>query len=432
MIDQATVEQIRNAANIVDVVADYVSLHRSGANYKGLCPFHNERTPSFIVSPAKNYCHCFGCGKGGDPIGFLKELNNYTYREALVHLANKFHIEIKEVDLSNEEIAERQKRQSYLTLCDFVSKHYQQQLANVPNNNASAMAFLNSFGLHDAAVKRFGVGYADSNANSLVDIITSGGFSISIANDLGLVAPLANGMGDVLNKAITLPIFNKTGKVVGFAWQSVDCDGSVLRTSARSPIFNPQESVFGIYQANHAISKAKSCFIVDTPFDVMAMQQNGFDNVIAPIGESLDRYFANDLAKCVKDDSVTLITAFRQQSQLAPMLRIADQLAAQGISIFAVNTPQPGLSVASALTSCNGSEWSQFVNNSRKDIISWKAELLLNEAGDNMALRIKAIHSTLRTIKAMRNLSSKEIYLNVLGQLTNFPADTLKKEMDRL
>ncbi|MGN0214840.1 MAG: DNA primase [Muribaculaceae bacterium] len=432
MIDQATVEQIRNAANIVDVVADYVTLHRSGANYKGLCPFHNERTPSFIVSPAKNYCHCFGCGKGGDPIGFLKELNNYTYREALIHLANKFHIEVKEVDLTNEEIAERQKRQSYLTLCDFVSKYYQQQLATIPDNNATAMSHLNSFGLHEAAVKRFGIGYADGNADSLVDSITKAGFNLSNANDLGLVAPLANGMGDVINNAIVMPVYNKTGKVTGFAWQGINAGDNALHTSPRSPIFNPQESAFGIFQANHAISKAKSCFVVDTPFDVMAMHQNGFENTISPLGESLDRYLINDLAKSVKDDSVTIVTAFRQQAQLTALLRIADQFAAQGINIFVANTLQPELSTAASLASCSGSDWMQHIESTKKDIITWKAELLLNEAGDNVALRIKAIHNTLRTIKAMRDESSKRIYLNVLSQLTKFPAETLNKEMDQL
>lgn len=432
MIDQATVEQIRNAANIVDVVADYVSLHRSGANYKGLCPFHNERTPSFIVSPAKNYCHCFGCGKGGDPIGFLKELNNYTYREALVHLANKFHIEIKEVDLTSEEIAERQKRQSYLTLCDFVSKHYQQQLAAVPDNNATAMARLNALGLHEAVVKQFGLGYADSIADTLVDIVSKAGFSVSNANDLGLVAPLANGMGDIINKAIVMPVYNKTGKVIGFAWQSIDAEPTQFSTTARSAIFNPQESVFGLFQSNHAISKAKSCFVVDTPLDVMAMHQNGFTNTISPLGEALDRYLANDLAKSIKDDSATIITAYRSPQQLATMFRIADQMIAAGINVFAVNTPQPSSSITATLSGCNASAWQQYINDNKTDIVTWKAGILLADAADNNTMRVKAIRSTLRTIKAMRDATGRQIYLNVLSRLTRFPAETLSKEMENL
>lgn len=431
MIDQATVEQIRNAANIVDVVADYVSLHRSGANYKGLCPFHNERTPSFIVSPAKNYCHCFGCGKGGDPIGFLKELNNYTYREALVHLANKFHIEIKEVDLSSEEIAERQKRQSFLTLCDFVNKHYQQQIA-VESNNATAMARLNALGLHEAVVKLFGLGYADSTPDSLVDMISKAGFSISNANDLGLVAPLANGMGDVINKAIVLPVYNKTGKVTGFAWHSIEADPTSFGTTCRSAIFNPQESVFGLFQANHAISKAKSCFIVDNPFDVMAMHQNGLTNTISPIGEAIDRYIINDLAKSIKDDSATLITAHRSPQQLATMFRIADQLIAAGINVFAVNTPQPESSIASTLSGCSASAWTQYINDNKQDIVTWKATILLNDAANNNTMRIKAIRSTLRTIKAMRDATCQQIYLSVLSKLTRYPVETLSKEMNNL
>ena len=425
MIDQATIEQIRNAANIVDVVGDYVSLHRAGANYKGLCPFHNERTPSFIVSPAKNFCHCFGCGKGGDPIGFLKEINNYTYREALMHLANKYHIEVKEVDVSSEELAERQKRQVYFTLCDYARKHYDRCLSG---DDEQAIAHLNSLGIREASIERFRIGYADDVPNSLATAISNGGFSIAHATDLGLVAPINGGINDIINHAIVLPIINKTGKVTAFAWQDIDQPQSPFCVTMRSAIFNAQEAVFGIFQANHAISKAKSCYVVDTPYDAIMMNQNGLENTIAPLGNTIDRYTLNDITKCVKDDSATIITADISPAALQRTFRIIDQLVSQGISVFAINVPQ---SIHKEISLSSASAWAQRIEGEKLDAITWKATLLLEQAQSSTE-RIKAIHSTLRTIKVMRDEASKRIYLNVLSQITKFPPETLGMEMEKL
>lgn len=427
MIDQATIEQIKNAANIVDVVADYVSLHRAGANYKGLCPFHNERTPSFIVSPAKNFCHCFGCGKGGDPIRFLMDLNNYSYPEALMHLANKFHIEVKEVDMTSEEIAERHKRQTYLTLCDFAAQYYQKCLGDECGNEA--IALLNSLNIHESVAKKFSLGFAPAEKDSLTKAITKAGFSNSYATDLGLVASIDGGISDIINYAIVLPVFNKTGKVTAFAWNGLDQTDTNLLVTARSPIFNAQEAIYGIYQAHHAISKNKCCHIVDSPYDVLSMHQNGLENTIAPLGNSIDRYAITDISRCVSSGSVSIITADLSAQSIQRTFTIIDQFVAQGISVF-VNVISYG-SISQAIAEMNASDWQQHLDQNRSDAVLWKAKYLLTKASNDTE-RVRAIHSCLRTVKVMRNETSKQIYLNELSKITHFPSSILYQEMGNL
>lgn len=430
MIDQATIEQIKNAANIVDVVADYVSLRRSGANYKGLCPFHNERTPSFIVSPSKNICHCFGCSKGGDPIRFLMDLNNYSYREALTHLANKFHIEIKEVDMTSEEIAERQRRQTYFTLCDFVGKHFHQSLTSNRTSTSAATLYLNHIGISEASVNKYLIGYADETTNSLAQAIANAGFSTSHATDLGLVAPMTDGISDVINHAIVLPVFNKTGKITSFVWHQLGNDDNTFAVAPRSAIFNPGNAVFGIHQANQFISKTKTCYIVDTPLDVITMAQNGFENTISPLGDIIDRYTLNDLVKCVKDGSVTIVTSGKDVDKSHRIFKIIDQLLHQGLSIFVVSIAES--SIFAAIEATNASTWRQSISDSKCNAITWKANTLLRLAGTNTTDKIKAIQSTLLSINLLPDETSKRIYLNVLSEITKISAETLAKELKNI
>lgn len=432
MIDQATVEHIRNAANIVDVVGDYVSLRRAGANYKGLCPFHNERTPSFIVSPAKNFCHCFGCGNGGDPISFLMNLNNFTYREALLHLANKYHIEVKEVDVSDEQIAERNRRQAYLTLCTFAAKHYQNALAaDTPESN-QALQFLNDCGISQASISRFGIGYADNSTLSLVNAITQAGYSISQANDLGLVAPIDGAMRDVMAGCIVIPVMTKTGKEVAFAYQPIDNTGnaSFANFTSQSAIFSPKDALFAHFQANSSISKDKSCFMVDNPFDAIMMHQAGFTNTVAPVGEFINRYVANDLAKQVKDDSITIITSSNSQEQLNRGFKLTDSLLPQGINVFCYDCA-PAHSLGAVINSTHAEDFRDKVLRSRIDCITFKAQTLIGKATNSSEL-VRAIHSTLFSIKSIRDEASKQIYIDVLAQISKIKPEILVGELAKI
>ncbi len=415
-------------ANIVDVVGDYVSLRRSGANYKGLCPFHNERTPSFMVSTAKNYCHCFGCGRGGDPIGFLKELNNFTYREALMHLANKYHIEVKEVEVSDEEVAERQKRQAYLTLCEFICNFYKEQLT-VSNEG---MQYLNRLGLNDAIIKRFNIGYAPSDGTSLTNAINSAGFSISHANDLGFVAPMNGGMSDIITNSIILPIYSKTGKVVAFAYQSIDNENATFENlTAKSSIFNPKDSIFGLFQASHKISREKACYFVPTPYDVLMMHQSGFENAISPSHDVLDNYIVNDLSKLIRDEAVTIITSSTDKKITSRSIAQMDSIIPKGINVFFFDIA-PKNSLGEMLQSTNASALQDNIDKQKTDCISFKANTLINFAGDNNNEKIRAIINTLRTIALMPDQSSRQIYLNVLASVTSVSYDILDKELKKI
>ena len=431
MIDQATIEHIKSAANIVDVVGDYVSLRRSGANYKGLCPFHDERTPSFIVSPSKNYCHCFGCGNGGDPIRFLMNLNNFTYREALLHLANKYHIEVKEVEMSDQQVAERNQRQAYLTLCTFAAKHYQSILASDSPEAQTAMDYLNSHGISQASISRFGIGYAPASTLSLTQAISEGGFSISHANNLGLVAPIDGAMRDVMAGCIVIPVMSKTGKEMAFAFQDIhDHNITFSRYISQSAIFSPKDALFALFQANSNISKQKSCYMTATPYDAIMMHQAGFTNTVAPAGDLINRYTANDLAKQVRDDSITIITGSTSADALNRSFRLIDSLLPQGINVFCFDC-YPASSLGELLISTNAEAFSRRINSERTDCITFKAQTLMAQAGNNNE-RLRAIQNVLFSIKSIRDEASKQIYIDVLAQISKISPNILESELARI
>ena len=431
MIDQATIEHIKSAANIVDVVGDYVSLRRSGANYKGLCPFHDERTPSFMVSPSKNFCHCFGCGNGGDPIRFLMNLNNFTYREALLHLANKYHIEVKEVEMNDQQVAERNQRQAYLTLCSFAAKHYQSILASDSPEAQAAMDYLNRHGISQASITRFGIGYAPASTLSLTQAISDGGFSISHANNLGLVAPIDGAMRDVMAGCIVIPVIGKTGKEIAFAFQDIHDDNiTFARFTSQSAIFSPKDALFAHFQANSNISKQKSCYMTDTPYDAIMMHQAGFTNTVAPVGDLINRYAANDLAKQVRDDSITIITRSMSADALNRCFQLTDSLLPQGINVFCFDC-SPAASLGKMLAGTNADSFGSLINRERTDCITFKAQTLIGKASNNND-KLRAIRSVLFSIKSIRDEASKQIYIDVLAQISKIAPNILESELARI
>lgn len=431
MIDQATIEHIKNIANIVDVVGDYVSLHRSGANYRGLCPFHNERTPSFMVSPVKNFCHCFGCGRGGDPIRFLMDLNNFSYRDALLHLANKYHIEVKEVNVSDEQRAERLKRQAYLTLTDFAAQHFKNALENKSEGASQALRLLNDNGISQATIARFGIGYTGESHKSLADAIADGGFSLSHATDLGLVAPINGEMADVITNSIVIPLYSKTGKVLAFSYQKVDDSFVTFKNvSAHSAIFTPKDAIFAYFQANNQIAKEKSCYFVPTPYEALMMHQSGFANTVSPLGDTIQQYTANDFSKIVRDDSITIITSSDDKEKLATSISLADSLLPYGINVFCYDYA-PQESICNDLANNDADTLKSAILRNRADSISFKAQALLANATTPVE-RVRAVQSTLRSIKTIRQETSKQIFLGVLSQISGFQPEDLANEMAKL
>lgn len=289
MIDQATIQRVFDAADIVDVVSDYVTLQRRGVNYIGLCPFHNEKTPSFTVSPAKNICKCFGCGKGGNPVNFIMELENLSYIEAIKFLAKKYHIEIEEKELTPEQVQLNNARESQLALTEWASKHFTDNLkSNIEGKSVGLSYFLHR-GFREDIIKKFQLGYAVDKRDYYTQMALKSGFKLEFLEKTGLTIVKENGYFiDRFHGRAIFPIHSISGKVIAFGGRAIRKDEQVkYQNSPESEIYHKSQALYGLFFAKNAIIKEQKCFIVEGYADVISMVQAGVENVVAPCGTAL-------------------------------------------------------------------------------------------------------------------------------------------------
>lgn len=420
MIDQETVERIKTVTNIVDVVSDYVSLSRAGASYKGLCPFHDERTPSFMVSPARNTCHCFGCGKGGDAISFLKELNGFTYRQALEHLANKYHIEIKEEEVSAEEKLKRQKKEALLICNEYATTFY----CNALKGDSKAKAAMYDIGINEATAITFRLGYADSGHTALCDAATAKGHNIATYQDLGLIVNKNGDSTDQLSNALTVPVMNRARKTISFCPIGIG-EPHDIGEPLCNPLFNVSYEVFGRPQATQSIAKQRRCLIAHTPVDVMLLSQAGLTNSISSFSGNVSQYILTDLFRLATD--ITILYNSGWQKEIKKEFDLADNMLRKGFSITVCDiTPLEPLHTLSA------TEIAEYINDNAIDYITFKTDFLLSIAGDDELRTVKALHNILRTIMLIPEDVSRTIFMRMLSERTGFGTDTLEAEQRRL
>ncbi len=254
-IDRETVQKILDTADIVEVVSDFVHLKRRGANYIGLCPFHNERTPSFSVSKSKGICKCFSCGKGGSPVNFIMELEQMTFNEALRYLAHKYNIEIQEHEMSEQERQEASDRESMLAINDFAMRHFEHVMADTPDGRDIGMAYFRERGINEAMVKRFHLGYALERRDDLYATALKKGFSEKFLLDTGLCYRTERGtVQDRFRGRVIYPVFTVSGKVVAFGGRTLRKDKEVAKyvNSPESPVYRKSYELYGLYQAKQA------------------------------------------------------------------------------------------------------------------------------------------------------------------------------------
>ncbi len=289
-IDRETVQRILDTADIVDVVSDFVSLKRRGANYIGLCPFHNERTPSFSVSKSKGICKCFSCGKGGSPVNFIMEIEQLSYQEALRYLAKKYNIEIVEHELSEQEREEETQRESMLAINTFAMQHFEHNLSDTADGREIGLAYFRKRGINDAMISRFHLGYSLEQGNNLHDEAIAKGYDEKYLIDTGLcIASDNNRVYDRFKGRVIYPVHSISGKVVAFGGRTLRSDKTVAKyvNSPESIIYSKSRELYGLYQAKHAIAKKNKCILVEGYMDVISMHQSGVENVVASSGTSL-------------------------------------------------------------------------------------------------------------------------------------------------
>ena len=294
MIDRKTIDEIYSKADIVEVVSEFVSLHKAGVNYKGLCPFHNEKTPSFVVSPSKGICHCFSCGKGGNVVHFLMEHEQMTFPEALKWLANKYGIRIEEKELTAEEIEENGRRESLFIVNQWANQYFQDNLYNTQEGQTYGLGYLRGRGLRDDIIKKFELGYCLQQSDALCSTALKQGYQEDYLVKTGLCNKRDNGtLYDKYHGRVIYPVHSLSGKVVAFGGRTLSNDKKIAKyiNSPESEIYHKSYELYGIHQAKKAITQQDRCYLVEGYMDVISMHQSGIENVVASSGTSLTEVF---------------------------------------------------------------------------------------------------------------------------------------------
>lgn len=381
-IDQETVRKILDAADIVDVVSDFVTLKRSGANYMGLCPFHNERTPSFSVSKAKGVCKCFSCGKGGSAVGFIMEIEQLSYGEALRWLAKKYNIEIKEKELTDEERTALSERESMLTLNDFALNFFEKALTDSEEGQNIGLSYFRQRGLSDAAIKRFRLGYAPEQYDALSREAQSKGYSAELLTMTGLCARSERGrLYDRFRGRVIFPVFTLAGKVVAFGGRTLKTSKDVAKyvNSPESVIYHKSNELYGLYQARRAIVKKDKCILVEGYMDVISMSQRGVENVVASSGTSLTE---GQIALIHRFTENVTVIYDSDAAGIKASLRGIDMLLAHGLNVKVMLLPE-GDDPDSFSKSHTLEEIEEYMKEHETNFIRFKTRILLNDLADN-------------------------------------------------
>ena len=408
MIPQETVSLILDTAKIEDVVGDYVTLKRRGANYVACCPFHNEKTPSFYVSPSKGIYKCFGCGKSGTAVGFVMEEEHCSYVEALRYLAKKYHIEIQEEEESAEEIARRQRSESLLLVSEFAEKFFVSQL-DTDEGRAVGRAYFRKRGLEDETVRKFGLGWAPSGRTALVDAALAAGYKMEYLLAAGVaVRHDDETVSDKFRERVMFPVHSVSGRVVAFSGRTLRSDNPAKYVnSPETEIYIKSRNLLGIYFAKSEMSRLDECILVEGNIDMVMMHQLGIRNVVASCGTSLTveqirliRKFTENVTIMYDGDSAGIHAA----------LRGITMVLSEGMNVKVVLLPD-GDDPDSFCRKHTLEEVRSFMASSERDFISFKSELLLREAGGDPLKRANLINDIADTIAAIPDPVKRSTYV---------------------
>lgn len=412
MIDHATIERIKDAANIVEVVSEFVTLRKSGSNYKGLCPFHDEKTPSFYVSPARGTCHCFGCGKGGNPVGFIMEHEQMTYPEALRWLARKYHIEIKERELSDNEKREQSERESMFIVNEWAASYFQHLMHDTADGVAIGLQYFRSRGFRDDIVSKFQLGYDDTDRRALAQEALRKGYKEDFLLKTGIC--YKNDRGELIDRyagRVIFPWIGISGKVVGFGGRLLDSRTKGVNqkyvNSPDSDIYHKDRELYGIYQAKKAIAKEDRVYMVEGYTDVISMHQCGIENVVANSGTALSVHQIHILHRFTSN--ITLLYD-GDAAGIHAALRGTDMLLSEGMNLKVLLLPD-GDDPDSFARKHSADDFRKYIEEHQTDFIEFKTDLLLRGERDPLK-RSEAINSIVRSISFVTNPILRDTYLH--------------------
>ena len=431
MIDRSTVQKIMDATNIVEVVSEFVSLRKSGANYKGLCPFHDDTTPSFYVSPARGICHCFTCGKGGNAVNFLMEHEQMTYPESLRWLARKYHIEIQERELSEEEKRQENERESMFIVNEWAAKYFQNILHHDVDGLAVGMQYFRSRGFRDDIIQKFQLGFDLPERNKLPETAIQKGYQREFLIKTGLCYERDHGeLVDRFAGRAMFPWIGVSGKVVAFGGRVLDSRTKGVNqkyvNSPDSEIYHKERELYGIYQAKRAIAKEDRVYMVEGYTDVISMHQSGIENVVANSGTALSKYqihllhrFTSNIVLLYDGDAAGIHAA----------LRGTDMLLAEGMNVKVLLLPD-GNDPDSFARSHTAEEFRQYVEEHQMDFIEFKTDVLLKGVTDPIK-RSEAINSIVFSVSVITDQIIRATYIHDCSVRLGIAEATLISTMNR-
>ncbi|MEE0975778.1 MAG: DNA primase [Muribaculaceae bacterium] len=428
-IDHATVQRIMDAADIVDVVSDFVHLKRSGANYKGLCPFHNDRTPSFHVSKAKNLCKCFSCGKGGNPVGFIMEHEQMNYHEALRYLAKKYNIEIAEREMTDEEREQESERESMLAINEFALNHFENNLTETQDGRDIGLTYFRERGLSDATIKKFRLGYSLEQSDALHKAATGQGYNDKYLFATGLCGKSENGrVYDRYKGRVIFPIFGTSGRPIAYGGRTLSSRKDVAKyvNSPESIIYHKSNVLYGLYQAKNAISRQDKCILVEGYMDVISMFQSGIENVVASSGTSLTE---GQIRLIHRFTSNVTVIYDGDEAGIKASLRGIDMLLAEGMNIKVLLLPD-GEDPDSFARSHTAEELAEYISQNETDFIRFKTAIMLKGAENDPQKRAEAIKAIMQSVAKIPDEITRHVYVQECSSLLNVTEQKLMSHME--
>ncbi|MBN2166375.1 MAG: DNA primase [Marinilabiliaceae bacterium] len=432
MIDQVTIDRVVETAQgqIVDVVSEFVSLKKRGSNYLGHCPFHNEKTPSFIVSPYRGIFKCFGCGKGGNAVHFLMEHEQISFVEAIKHLGQKFNIPVEEKDVSPELMQVKNERESMMVATSFAQKFFERSLFETDEGQSIGLSYFRNRGFRDDIIKKFQLGYSPEQRDAFTQEALKNSFKIEFLEKTGLTIVKDDYKADRFRGRVMFPIHNLTGKAIAFGGRILKTDAKTAKylNSPESEIYHKSRILYGIYQAKQEIVREDKCYLVEGYTDVISMHQAGITNVVASSGTALTQ------------DQIRLIARFTPNitvlydgdpAGIKASLRGIDLILEEGMNVKVMLLPN-GEDPDSFSRKMNAEELRSYIRKNETDFIKFKTSLLLEDAKNDPIKRATLIQDIVRTISTIPEPITRSVYVKECSVLLNVGEDVLYSELAKI
>lgn len=430
MIPKETVDTIIETARVDEVVGEYVTLKKRGANLLGLCPFHNEKTPSFTVSPSKGIYKCFGCGKAGGAVNFIMDHEHYSYPEALKFLANKYNIEIEEEEQTAEQIQELNAKESLFIVSQFAADYFEKQLHETEQGRAIGLSYFKERGFREETIKKFKLGYSPDEWDAFTSEALKEKYKLDFLEETGLTIVKGEKQFDRFKSRVMFPIQNISGRVIGFGGRTLSADKKTAKylNSPESDIYHKSKVLYGLNLAKKKIIETENCFLVEGYTDVISFHQNGVENVVSSSGTSLTidqirliKRYTNSITILFDGDAAGIKAAFRG----------IDMILEEGLNVKVLAFPE-GEDPDSYAKSHSNAELEAFLKEKALDFIRFKTSLLLKDTGDDPIKRAGLIKEIVGSIALIPDPIARSVYLQECSNLMDIEEKALLSELNKV